>query len=94
MKWQALIVLLAIALGVVMPPSLPYLSDHGATASIGTLDVCHAAIPALSSSGHMPCMSECPCRILPLVQSAAVEILIPPFKPALFVFQDEHPPKA
>jgi hypothetical protein len=94
MKWSALIVLLAIALSSVVPPSLPYLSDHGAMAAIGTLDVCHSAMPALSGNGDMPCMNECPCRHLPLAESKYSEFIIPPFKPLLIAFQDERPPEA
>jgi hypothetical protein len=93
MKWSALIVLFAIALSIVLPPSLPFLSDHGTMAAIGTLDVCHSATPALSSNGDMPCVNECPCRHLPLVASNNAEIFTPPFKPLLIAFQDERPPK-
>jgi hypothetical protein len=94
MKWQALIVLLAISLSIVVPSSLPFLSDHGAMAAIGTLDVCHSAIPALSSNGDMPCMSECPCRPLPLELYKIAVIVNPLFKPSALSFQDELPPKA
>ncbi len=94
MKWQALIVLLAIALGIVVPPSLPLLSDHGAMAAIGSLDVCHSATPALSSNGDMPCVHECPCGHLPLSEDKNAAIFTPPFKPLLIPFQDERPPKA
>jgi hypothetical protein len=93
MKWQAFIVLLAIALSIVVPPSLPFLSDHSAMAAIGTLDVCHSATPALSSNGDMPCVNECACRHLPFAQSKSAEILAPPCKPLLISFQDERPPK-
>ncbi len=96
MKWQALIVILAIALGVVIPPSSPYLylADNGATASIGTLDVCHSSIPALSANGHMPFLNECPCQQLPLALYANPAIADPPLKTLLIVFQDERPPEA
>jgi hypothetical protein len=93
MKWQALIVLLAIALSVVAPPSLPYLSDRGAMVTIVTLDVCHSATPALSSNNDMPCVNECPCQHLLLAQSKNAEIITPPFKPLLIAFEDERPPK-
>jgi hypothetical protein len=94
MKWQALIILLAIALSIVVPPSLPFLSDHGAMAAIGTLDTCHSATPALSANGDMPCMNECPCRHLPFAESKTADIFTPLFKPLLIAFQDERPPKA
>lgn len=63
MKWKSVLILLSIALSIVLPPSFPLLSDHGATAAIGTLDVCHSAMPALSSNGDMPCVNECACRL-------------------------------
>jgi hypothetical protein len=94
MKWQAVIVLLAIALSIVVPPSLPLLSDHGAIAAIGALDVCHSATPALSSNGDMPCVHECPCGHLPMSEYKNAKIFTPPFKPLLISFQDERPPKA
>jgi hypothetical protein len=93
MKWQALIVLLAIALSIAVPPSLPFLSDRGAMAAIGTLDVCHSATPALFSSGDMPCMSECAGLPLPLTRNNAAEIADSPFQPFSLAFQDERPPK-
>jgi hypothetical protein len=94
MNWQAVIVLLAIALSIVVPPSLPFLSDHGAMAAIGTLDVCHSATSALSSNGDMPCMNECLCRYHPFAESKYTEIFAPLFKPLLLAFQEERPPKA
>jgi len=93
MKWHAVIVLLAIALSIVLPPSLPFLSDHGAMASIGTLDVCHAAFPAISSNGDMPCVNECACIPLPFAQKTVAEIVALPFQPLSIAFQDERPPK-
>ena len=92
MKWQAVIVLLAIALCVVAPPVLPLMARGGA-ASIGTLDICHSAAPALSSNGEMPCVNECPCRILPMALSSAVGINNPSCKPIVIAFCDERPPE-
>jgi len=94
MKWQASIVLLAIAISVIVPPSLPFLSDQGAMAEIGTLDVCHSATPALSSNGDMPCLSECSCCSVPLEFYKICEIVNPLLKPSAMSFQDERPPKA
>ncbi len=93
MRWQAVIVLLAIALSIVGPPSLPMTFLHDGHSAIGILDVCHSSTPALSTSGDMPCMSECPCRPLPLPQNAFAELVNPRFKPFFIAFQDERPPK-
>jgi hypothetical protein len=94
MRWKAVIVLLAILIGIVVPPSLPFLTATGAEASLGTLDVCHKAAPALSSHGDMPCMNECPCQPLPLASCAVPDTLSSAFKPLLLPFQDERPPQA
>jgi hypothetical protein len=93
MKWQAAIVLLAIVVSIIVPPSLSLTVAHGKQAAIGALDVCHSATPALSSHGDMPCMHESPRRFLPLSQNKTAEITIPPFAPFLMAFQDERPPK-
>jgi len=93
MKWQACIVLLAIALSIVLPPSLPFLSDRGAMAAIGTLDVCHSATPALSSNGDMPCLNHCASLPLPFEQKTVAEIARSLFQPFFIAFQDERPPK-
>jgi hypothetical protein len=94
MKWNAVLVLLAIAVGIIVPPSLPMIIAHGGQASIGVLDVCHSATPALSSNGEMPCVSECPCRLLSLEQGRIPGMINPPCKPVVIAFQDELPPKA
>jgi hypothetical protein len=93
MKWKALIVLLAIALSIVVPPSLPYLSNNGAMATIVTLDVCHAATPNMSSNIVMPCMGEYSCWHLPLAKSKNTGTDTPSFKPLLIAYLDERPPK-
>lgn len=86
-------VLLAIAVGILVPPSLPMMIAHGGQASIGVLDVCHSAAPALSSNGDMPCVSACPCRLLSLEQSRIDGMVNTPCKPVFIAFQDELPPK-
>lgn len=93
MKWQALIVLLAIAFSIAVPPSLPFVSDRGAMAAIGTLDVCHSAAPALSSNGDIPCMGECAGLSFLFALNNAAEIAVPLLQPFSIVFQDERPPK-
>ena len=95
MKRQALLVLLAIALSIVVPPSLPFLSGHNSLASIGTLDVCHSATPALSSNGNMPCVNVPTSAIPhPLALLEIPQIVNPPCKPCFIAFQDDRPPKS
>jgi hypothetical protein len=93
MRWQAVIILLVITFGIVGPPTLSMIVLHDGHTTIGTLDVCHSSTPALSTSGDMPCMSECLFQSLPLNQNAVVELANPRFKPFFISFQDERPPK-
>jgi len=94
MKWQAVTVLLAIALTIVIPPSFSLSCGHAEHTMIGTLDICHSSPLALSSNGNMPFIQESFCHPLPLVLQESFEIVNPFFKPVVTAFQDEHPPKA
>jgi hypothetical protein len=93
MKWQAVIILFAIAVSIAVPPSLSSNAVHDKQAEIGTLDVCHSATPALSSNGDMPCISAFFCRPLPLAAFMVSIIIAPSLKPPIIAFQYEHPPK-
>ena len=94
MKLKAVIVLLALGLSIALPPSLALMTTHGNQAAIVTLDVCHAAAPALSSNGEMPCVNVCTFHALPLSQLMASESSAPLSKPFFIAFQDERPPKS
>jgi hypothetical protein len=91
MRWRAVIVLLAITLSIIVPPSLT-LAGHGGQAAIGTLDVCHSAVPALSSNGEMPCLNTCSNSLLPLASQEVIHMVTLPEKPYFIAFQDERPP--
>ncbi len=93
MKWMAVIVLLAIALSIVIPPSLSMMIADKGHSRIGTLDVCHSAAPALSSDGDMPCMNETVCRPLRLAVYEVSRISSPRCKSLFIAFQEERPPK-
>jgi len=94
MRWRAIIVLLAIALGAVVPPSLALNSAHGGQAAIGTLDVCGSAAPALSANGEMPCVNECPCKQVPLSAVGQAGPVRHIFTQTLIPAQNDRPPKA
>ncbi len=94
MKWQVALILLSIALSIIVPPVLPPMTDHDRSSVIGTLDVCHSAIPALLSNGDIPCVHEYPCRLMPLKLCTFTAIVCHLFKPHIVFFQDERPPKA
>ena len=94
MKCQAVIVLLAIALTIVIPPSLSPMCSHAGHSMIGTLDICHSATSALSLRGSIPCIQESACFPLPLVLQETSEMENPLLNPAITAFQDERPPKS
>jgi hypothetical protein len=94
MKLQALIVLLAIGIGILIPPTLPMFVCHAGQSSIGTLDVCHSAVPALSSNGDMPCVNACPCLPRPLVLAENVHMQRSSIQPLIIIQNHERPPEA
>ncbi len=94
MKWQAAIVLLAIALTILAPPALPLVTAHGQAAQIGTLDVCHSATPALAANGEMPCITTMVSIHRPVMFIAIAASQKPFFLLSLFNVDTEHPPKA
>lgn len=94
MKWQAVIVLLAIALSIAVPPSFPMSVMGGGEAQLGILDLCHAGTPSIVSNGDMPCANECPCRLLPPAHCSGPSILATSCKPLFIEYQIERPPKA
>ncbi|HEX9020906.1 MAG TPA: hypothetical protein VF903_06560 [Nitrospirota bacterium] len=93
MKLQAIIVLLAVGIGILLPHSLPLLACHDGRSSIGTLDVCHSAAPALSSN-NMPCINESPCLPRPCTLTANLRFTNPSIQPFFIVQRRERPPEA
>jgi hypothetical protein len=93
MKWQAVVILFAIAVSIAVPPSLSLTVVHDKQAAIGVLDVCHSAAPALFSNGDMPGVGECSCHPVYQTLKKTAEPANSLFKPLLFAFQEERPPK-
>jgi hypothetical protein len=93
MRWESVIVLAAITLSIIVPPSLP-LAYRGGQAEIGTLDVCHSATPALSSNGDMPCAIECPCLPLPLALAENARVHNSSIQAFFLTRNQERPPEA
>jgi hypothetical protein len=93
MKWQTLIVVVALAFNVLSPLSVHLTIEYGQT-SIGTFDICHAGSFAISANHEMPCFTEKPCVLIPLSSPKRVEILSSVCKIPIIAFQDERPPKA
>jgi hypothetical protein len=93
MRWQAVIILAAIIVSIVAPASLPLIAERGGESTIGTLNICHSAAPALSSSGQTPCVNEYQYKPRPFLQNHVSQMADPLVKPLFIVFQDERPPK-
>jgi hypothetical protein len=92
MKWQTIIVLVAIAFSVLSPLSVHLTIEYGQT-SIGTFDVCHAGSLAVSSIHEMPCFIENLCVLIPPASPTRAENFSPVSQLPIIAFRDEHPPK-
>ncbi len=93
MKFQAIAVLLALVIGIMAPPLVPYQPLAARESQIGTLDVCHSAIPALSSQGEMPVLTT-PCACITQTADAITFAVIDPqLLSSLTSFPEERPPK-
>jgi hypothetical protein len=94
MKWNAVIVLVAILIGIVVPPSLPLIIAIGEQASLGELDVCHSATPALSSNGEMPCVPGITSKLPIYLSITTSDSFYPVITEVVFAAPNEQPPKA
>jgi hypothetical protein len=93
MKWTIVIVLLSIAQHVIAPPFLSLTPAVRGHSMIGTLDVCRATSPALSSNGDMPCLNEFPYQLLSAAPPLTAPIVSLAGQTFILTFQDELPPK-
>ena len=91
MRPISVMILIALALTVLSPPAVIYACGGSGTATIGTLDVCHAAAPVVNP--ELPYISMCPCTPLPLQFAAICKPHSLVFNLPVPTFQDEHPPK-
>lgn len=61
---------------------------------LGMLDVCHQANPAVSSSGLMPFIHQCPCVQIPSLLVTYLDLATQAFPQFLFSRQNDRPPQA
>jgi hypothetical protein len=95
MKWQTLIVVVAISFSVLSPLSVHLAIEHGnGQAAIGTFDVCHSGALAVYSGHEMPGFTEKLCVLLPPSSLSREENLSTVSRLPIIAFQDERPPKA
>lgn len=94
MRWQAVIVLIALAFTIALPPSFTASGGSDEQPVLGSLDVCHSATPALASSGGMPCMFECPCNPVPAPSIVYSEQTNSVITDTLLISRNERPPQS
>lgn len=96
MRWQTVVVLMAITLSAVFPQSMPLtVASGGQSQSMnGVLNICHSTTPALSSHGEIPCVNTCPSRHIPAPFIAFSKGTETVFTQLFLSKQNEHPPKA
>lgn len=92
MKWQTLIVVLAVSFNVLSPLSVHLTIGHGQS-SIGTFDVCHAGSLAVSSIHEMPSVTEKLCVLIPPASLARAPYFSRVTRLPIITFRDEQPPK-
>lgn len=92
MRMQALIVILALALSIVSPPSLLPELGYIDQAALEYFSIECSTTPALSFCGNMPCLNQCTYKHLPLSLNNASEIVRPLILSFLLANQDERPP--
>jgi hypothetical protein len=94
MKWQALLVLLVLAFGVLVPPTFLPNPGHLDQAAFEYSGIERSTNPAVALCGDMPCLNQCPCKPHPLSLNNASEVVRPLFLSFLFTYQEERPPKS
>lgn len=72
MKWVSIMLLAVRAVTILAPLSLITVASAGNDhPTLGTLDVCNGATPALSVHGEMPCMATSICIATPQLSESA-----------------------
>jgi hypothetical protein len=94
MRSSAVILLVALIFGIIAPSSLSLSAAKGGQPTIGMLNVCRSATPALSSNVEMPCVSEALCGQRHSSVIAFSEIRHTDFTQILLQQKNERPPKA
>ena len=94
MRLAAIMVLLSLAAGVMVPPAPALLFAPDGMPCYGTLDVCHSAAPALASGGEMPCVNECLYDRSPVVSVTTFDQPNPLFAFFLIPSSIEKPPRS
>jgi len=95
MKWVSTILLVVIAVTALAPLSMFTLINAGSDEpSLGTLDVCHSAAPALSVHGEMPCVTASISTAAPLLSESTNVSFQKIFIELILTSRNEQPPQA
>ncbi len=95
MKLKTLITLIVFIMTLCAPFQITSHPDHGKTASLFTLDICHASGSACSLCKWISsCITEYPYTLALFESNCVYSTATPFFKPFLIAFQKERPPKA
>ncbi len=94
MRWQAVIVLIAVGLGTIAPPLPPPAGADCGQSMIGSLNICHSATSSLPSTGAKPCVTTDPCRHIPAPHVEFYKSTDPVFAQLFLPKQNEHSPRA
>lgn len=95
MRPVTFILLVVLAFTVLAPVTVftPVVMNDGHS-FFGNLDVCHAATPALSSSGEMPCITPVSCNSAPTLFVSFIEPVHDISVEYIFASRNEQPPKS
>lgn len=94
MRLSGALLLISLIVSVVTPLAIRLSISSGTrTASIVTLDVCHAAASVLSVNADTASLHECSCNPVPLEIATLLEAHKALFVTSLFSVQRERPPK-
>ena len=95
MKWVSVILLIILTCTALAPMTLfTFTIVHDGVSFLGNLDVCHAAAPALSSNGEMPCVPIVVHSAIPTLSMTSHEPGNPLFTELILTTRNEHPPRS
>jgi hypothetical protein len=95
MRSVTFILLIVLAFTVLAPlASFTIITVDDGRSFLGNLDVCHAAAPALSSNGEMPCVPIAVHNVVPSLSMTDHKTGNPLFTELILTTRNEHPPRS
>jgi hypothetical protein len=95
MRSITFILLIVLAFTVLAPmASFTIITVNDGRSFLGNLDICHAAAPALSSNGEMPCLPIAVHSAIPSLSMTDREPGNPLFTELILTTRNEHPPRS